>query len=310
MAELKHYDLIIIGTGPAGLTASIYASRFGIKHLVIGSLAEGRMAEAHKVGNFPSEEEIKGQDLVKKMEKSARGLGAEIELDKVTKISREKDSFLIKTIVGKEYNTKTLLLAIGAERKKLNVSGEEKFFGKNVSYCATCDGRFFTNKIVAVVGGSSAAATTADYLADLAERVYLIHSEGSLKADKIWQEKVKKNPKIEIILGNKIKELKGENSLEKVILEKEYQQKKELKLDGVFVEMGIVPNLEIINDSRVEKDENGFINIGKDGSTNIEGLWAAGDITNGSDNFRQIVTACSEGAIAANSIHSYLKQNR
>jgi len=307
---MKKYNLIIIGAGPAGLTASIYVSRFGIKHLVIGSFIEGRMAEANEVGNFPTEGEIGGKELIKKMEKNTKDFGAEIALDEVTKISKNKNNFLIKTMVGKEYFTKTLLLAIGAERKKLDIPGEKEFLGKGVSYCATCDGKLFTNKIVALVGGSSAAATTADYLADLAEKVYLIHSEGKLKADKIWQEKVKKNPKIEIILDNKIGELKGKNFLKAAILEKNHQEKKELKLDGVFVEMGIVPNLEIIDELGTEKDENGFIRIKKDGSTNIRGVWAAGDITDGSNNFRQIITACAEGAIAAQSIFSYLKQSQ
>ncbi len=305
----KIYDLIIIGAGPAGLTASIYASRFGINHLVVGSLIEGRMAEAHEVGNFPTEKEIKGEELVKKMEGCTKNFGAEIKVGKVAKVTKDNNDFLIKTMAGKEYFAKTLLLALGAERKKLNVFGEKEFFGKGVSYCATCDGKFFTNKVVAVVGGSSATATTADYLADLAEKVYLIHSEDKLKADKTWQEKVKKNPKIKVILSNKITELKGKNSLDAVILEKNYHEKKELKLDGIFVEIGIAPNLEIIEKLGIEKDENGFIKIKKDCLTNVKGIWAAGDITNGSDNFRQIITACSEGAIAAKNIHSYLKSH-
>jgi len=305
--EGKSYDLIIIGAGPAGLTASIYVSRFGIDHLVIGSLFEGRMAEAHMVCNFSSEKEIKGPELVKKMEESAKALGAKIELDKVTNVTKNDKTFSIKTMLGKTFFAKTLLVALGAERKKLNAAGEKEFFGKGVSYCATCDGKFFTNKIVAVVGGSSATATTADYLADLAGKVYLIHGEDKLKADKNWQEKISKNPKIEMILGNKIKELKGKNSLNALVLEKNHQEKQELKVNGVFVEMGIVPNLGIIDELGVEKDANGFIEVKKDSSTNIKGMWAAGDITNGSDNFRQIITACSEGAIAAKSIHAYLK---
>ena len=307
---MKKYNLIIIGAGPAGLTASIYISRFGIRHLIIGSLIEGRMAEANEVGNFPTEGEIGGKELIKKMEKHVKDFGTEILLDKVIKVIKNKDNFLVKTITGKEYYTEILLLAIGAERKKLDIPGEKEFLGRGVSYCATCDGRLFADKIVAVVGGSSAAATTADYLADLAKKVYLVHSENILKADKIWQEKLKKNPKIEIILDNKIRELKGENLLKVAILEKNHQEKKDLKLDGVFVEMGIVPNLEIINGVGVKKSKNGFIMIKKDGSTTIRGVWAAGDITDGSNNFRQIITACAEGTIAAQSIFSYLKQSQ
>jgi thioredoxin reductase (NADPH) len=302
-------DLIIMGAGPAGLTASIYASRFGIKHLVIGSLTDGRMAEAHLVGNFPTEGEIKGTELIKKMERRVKDFGAEIRLDKATKVTRAGDDFLIKTMTGVEYAAKALLLAIGIGRKKLNVSGEEKFFGKGVSYCATCDGKFFTNKIVGVIGGSGAALNTAHYLAGLAKKVYLICGESELKADKVWQEKVKKNPGIEIILKNRIKELKGDRCLETAVLEKNYQHKKELKMDGVFVEMGIAPNSEIVEDLGIEKDKAGFIKIKEDGSTSVKGIWAAGDITTGSNGFRQIITACSEGAIAASSIYSYLKQN-
>ncbi len=307
--DRKKYNLIIIGAGPAGLTASIYASRFGVNHLIIGSLIDSRLAEAYEVGNFPTEKEIKGEELVKKMESRAKDFGAEIKSDKVSRVDKVNDDFLIKTIGGEEYSAKALLFAIGAERKKMNVSGEEKFLGKGVSYCATCDGKFFTDKIVAVIGGNSATVTTADYLSDLAKKVYLIHSEDDLKkADKVWKERIKKNPKVELVLGNKIKELKGEEFLESIVLEKDFQGKNELKLDGIFVEMGIVPNLEIISELKVETDENGFVKIKSDGSTSVKGLWAAGDITNGSNNFRQIITACAEGATAAASIQAYLKQ--
>ncbi len=305
----KKYNLIIVGSGPAGMTASIYLSRFGLNHLMIGSLIDGRMAEAHKVGNFPSEEEIKGEDLVKKMENSASKLGAEIISDKVVKISRQEDSFLLETITGQKYFSENILLAMGAERQKLNISGENEFFGKGVSYCATCDGKLFTDKIVAVIGGSSAAATTADYLAEIAKKVYLIH-ESELKADKIWQKKVKSNPKIELVLENKITELKGNDFLEEAVLEKEHQGKNNLALDGIFVEMGIAPHLEMAEELNLDKDQNGFIKIDSGGSTNVKGVWAAGDITNGSNNFRQIITACAEGAIAASSIFAYLKQNK
>ncbi|MBN2567653.1 FAD-dependent oxidoreductase [Candidatus Woesearchaeota archaeon] len=305
--DRQTYDLIIVGAGPAGLTASIYASRFGINHLVIGTLIDGRMAEAHKVCNFPSEVDINGYELVRKMEGSVKNYGAALEPDKVAKVTKKDNGFLIKTMGGKEFLSKTLLIAIGAERKKLIIPDEEKFLGRGVSYCATCDAAFFKNKIVAVVGGNSAALTTADYLADLAKKVYVIHGEDKLKADKLWQEHITKNPKIELVLGNKIKILRGENSLEFVILEKGIQGKNELKIDGIFVELGIDPNTRILNEFDLEKDGNDFIKIKEDGSTNIRGIWAAGDITSGSNNFRQIVTACSEGAIAANSIHSHLK---
>jgi len=302
------YDLLIIGAGPAGLTASIYASRFGIKHLIIGSLIEGRMAEADKVGNFPTEQDINGKDLVKKMETHAKDFGVEIKMDKVEKIEKAGENFLVKTIIGQEYYAQTLLLAFGAERIKLNVPGEKEFFGKGVSYCATCDGKFFSGKTVAVVGGSSAAATTAAYLAGITEKTYLIHSGEKLTADKVWQKRVEENPKIEIILNNKIKELKGEGVLEKAYLENEYNGKKELALDGVFVEMGIAPDLGIIQDLGIEKDEKGFIKIKSNGSTSVEGIWAAGDITDGSNNLRQIITACSEGAIGAAGIFKFLQE--
>ena len=309
MAEEKNeYDLIIIGAGPAGLTASIYASRYGLNHLIIGSLIEGRMAEADKVGNFPTENEIEGKELVKKMEDHAKSFGVEIAMDKVEKITKQEEKFLVKTMVGKEYLTKTLLLSMGAERKKLNTPGEDKFFGKGVSYCATCDGKFFTGKRVAVVGGNSAAATTASYLAGIGEKVYLIHEGKKLAADKIWQKRVEENPKIDIILDSKIVELKGKESLEKIVLENSSGQKQEIELDGIFVEIGIVPDLKPVEDLGIEKDEKGFINVAKNGSTNIQGIWAAGDITNGSNGLRQIVTACSEGAIAAAGIFKFLQE--
>jgi len=306
--EKKKYSLIIIGAGPAGLTASIYASRFDIRHLVIGSLIEGRMAEAHLVGNLPTEGEIKGEELIKKMENRVKDFGAEIQLEKASEITRGSNGFLVKTAIGGEYLTETILLAMGAGRKKLDVPGGKEFFGKGVSYCVVCDGKFFANKTVAVIGGSNATATTADYLSSIASKVYLIHEEESLRADKVWQEKVKANPKIELVLGGKIKELKGEDSLKAVILENGNHEGKELKIDGIFVEMGIIPDLEVVRSLKLEKDESGFVKIGQDGSTNVQGVWVAGDITNGSNGFRQIITACSEGVIAIDSIHSFLNR--
>lgn len=305
--KISKYDLIIVGAGPAGLTASIYASRFGIENFVIGSLAEGRLAEANEVGNFPPEAEISGLELVEKMKAHAEGLGTEVRYGMVEKIRKEDGGlFSAQSADGKKFFAKTVLIAIGSKRKKLDVPGEKEFFGKGLSYCAVCDGGLFKNKRVAVIGGSGAAATTADYLSGLAEKVYLIHEGAQLKADKVWREKVKNNHEIDLLLKNQVEELKGGNFLESAVLENDYQGERELKIDGIFIETGLEPDLSIVDELGIETDEDGFVDIQGDGSTNVTGIWAAGDITNGSNNFRQIVTASAEGAVAASSIQSFL----
>jgi len=303
----EFFDLIIIGAGPAGLTASIYASRYGIKHLVIGSLIGGLASEAHRICNFPTYPEISGIDFSKKLQKHTESYGIKIIIDQVINVRESEELFIVKTRNNKIYKTKNLLLAMGTERRKLNIPGEKEFLGKGVSYCATCDGPFFKNKVVGVVGGNNAAATTALYLANIAKKVYIIYRRDKLRAERIWVEQVKKNKKIKVIYNTNVIGLEGKNALEFAILDKPYHGSKKLAIDGLFVEIGSVPASVITDSLDIDKDDYGYIKIDKNGRTNISGVWAAGDLTNGSD-LKQIITACAQGAIAVADIQKNLKK--
>lgn len=304
----KIYDLIIIGSGPAGLTASIYASRYAISNLVIGKTIGGMAAEAIKIENWTGTKSVSGAEWAKQAREHAESLGGSILNDAAVLIEKISQGFKIGTARSGVFQSKTLLIASGTEKRRLNAEGEEKFRGKGVAYCATCDGPFFRDKVIAVAGGGDSGATAALYLADVAKYVYLISNKPELRAEEAWQKEISKNSKIEVILNNSIKEFRGNEKLEKVALENKYKESRELPLDGVFIEIGADPADGIIKGLGIKKDERGYIKIAADGSTNIEGVWAAGDITTGSNGFRQMVAACAEGAIAVNAIHQFLKK--
>jgi len=306
--ENKKIKLVIIGAGPAGLTASIYASRYAISNIVISKDIGGQASESFKIENFPASAPISGFDWSQKVAEQAKGFGAEIINDNVKSVEKTGDEFKILTEAGREFTSNALLVASGMERRKLKIKGEKELSGKGVAYCATCDGIFFKDKITAVIGGGNSAAVSALYLADIAKKVYLIHRRSNLRAEETWQKKIADNPKIETVFNNSVEEFLGNEKLEKVVLKNEYNGSKELYIDGIFIEIGYVPADGMLEKLNIKKDIRDYIEVASDMSTNIEGIWAAGDITNGSNNFHQIITACSEGAIAANSIHEFLKK--
>jgi len=302
----KIHDLIIIGAGPAGLAASIYASRYKISHLVVGKEPGGQAVEAHKIENWPGTLSISGFDLGRKMREHAEKLGAEIFMDSVSGIKKIDDVFEITTHTN-QYQAKNIILASGMEYRKLQIPGEAEFKGKGVSYCPTCDAAFFKDKIVAVVGGANSAASAALLLSEHASRVYLVYRGEKLKVDPAYQEKISKNEKIEVIYSTNIREIKGEKSVEKIILDNKYNENDELEVQGVFIEIGSEPGVELAKQVGVNVDEQGFIIVNPDQSTNVLGIWAAGDATNGSNKLRQIVTAAAEGAVAAGSVYKKLQ---
>lgn len=308
---MTNYDLIIIGAGPAGLTASIYASRYKIKHLLIGQPFKSQIFEAHLIENYPGFLSISGVELIQKFVEQVKSYKTEILEEEVIEIKKEKvkskNIFEVKTRTGKIYKTKSLIISLGTEKRRLALLGEKEFLGKGISYCAVCDAPFFKNKITAVIGGSDAALNSALLLANYAKKVYLIYRKKEFRGEKILQEKVKKEKKIISIFETNLIKIEGKNKLEKIILDKEFQGKKELKLDGLFIEIGSEPLSKLVKNLDVELDEQGLIKINSDGSTNVVGIFAAGDITTGSNKFRQIITACAEGAIAALGVYNYLK---
>ena len=308
------YDLIILGSGPAGIAASIYASRYKINHVVIGSVFDGAISKAHLIENWPGEESIKGSELSMKFYNHAKKLKSEIfqenivEIKKNVKNSSERNNFIVKTENNKIYESKSILIALGTKNRKLNISGEDEFLGKGVSYCAVCDSAFFKDKIVAVVGGSNSAAMAAMMLSEHTNKVYLIYRKKPLRCEPIMIDRLEKNKKVEIIYNTNVTKVSGEKKVELIEIDNEYAGKKEIKLDGLFIEAGSVPSASLARGIGIKIDDSGYIVINQDGSTDVNGVYAAGDITNGSNGLRQIVTATSEGAIAVTSIYKYLKE--
>lgn len=307
MEKDKIYSLVIIGAGPAGMSASIYAARYGVENVIIGGVLGGQIAESHLVDNYLGLEDITGLELAQKFAKHVKKYGTEIVPNLVKNIKKD-DCFEIELEDGDLIKSKTILLGTGTKRRALGLAEEEKFKGKGLSYCATCDGFFYKNKTVAVVGGSDSAAGAALYLAAIAEKVYLIYRREALRAEPYWINLIKKNPKIEVIYNTNIINLSGENRLEKIKLDNPYKNQTELSVDGVFVEVGSDPNIGYAQELGIKLDKDGYIEIESDSSASVPGVWAAGDITNGSDKFRQVITAAAEGAIAARSIANYLKK--
>ncbi|MEA3329786.1 MAG: FAD-dependent oxidoreductase [Nanoarchaeota archaeon] len=296
---MSKYDLIIIGSGPAGLSAGIYSARYNLKFLIIGSLNGGAISEAHKVCNYPSQNNISGFELTRQMVNHVKELNGEIVQEQVERIN-QKEFFEVKTN-KKNYFAKRLILATGRKKQILGVNGEKQFLGKGVSYCATCDGAFYKDKIVAVIGGGNAAVTAALLLAEHAKKVYIIYRKDKFfRAEPAWVKQLEKEGKIEVIFNSTIKEITGGNFVEGLIL----NNNQEIKLNGVFIEVGFSPDETLASELKL-KLEKGYILVDKNQKTNVDGVFAVGDCTN--NNLKQVITACAEGAIASTKIYEELK---
>ena len=303
------YDIAIIGAGPAGFSASIYASRYGVSNIVIGGISGGLTTQTHEIGNWLGIEKIAGWEFAQKAENHVKSYSnAEVVNTLVDEIEEKDGNYILFLSNGDKVEAKTILLAMGTKHRHLGVPGEKEFAGKGVSYCATCDGFFYRGKTVAIVGGNDSAAGAAVYLGDIAEKVYLIYRGEKLRCETFWGEAIGKNPKIESVFMTNIKEIKGQQKVEELVLDSSYKNSEILKVDGVFAEIGSDPNTDLIKNLEIELDQQGYIKIDTSGRTSKKGIWAAGDITTGSDQFKQIVTAASEGAIAAHSIQQFLKK--
>lgn len=301
------YDLIIVGAGPAGLTASIYASRYKINHLVLGDMCGSALGKAHAIENWPGEKSIGGFDLLNRFYEHAVSLGAEILPEDMVAIAREGDIFKIKTSQNKDLEARTVIISSGTKERRLGIPGEEEFLGSGVSYCAICDGAFFKGKTVAVAGGGNSAFMAAMMLSEHAAKVYLIHRSDNFRAEPVMIERAKAEPRIEILAGYSIKEIKGDKKVEKLLFDKEYQGSGELPLDGIFVEIGMIPNGVLLRDIGVDTDEAGHIVVDAACATNVAGIFAAGDVSSGSNGIRQILSASAEGMISASSAYNFLK---
>lgn len=304
------YDLIIIGAGPAGLTASTYASRYKINHLLIGQIPGGLIAEAHKVCNWPGEKEISGAELASRMQDQAQAAGGQMmPLEKIVSVKKNDEHFFLETESQKKLTAKNILLAIGTKHRKLNLAEENKYLGRGLAYCATCDAMFYRDKIVGVLGGGNSALTAALYLAEIAAKVYIIERSDQFRGELVWIDRVLNNEKIEVVFNNSVIGLTGQDKLSQVILQNDYDHKRELDLNGLFVEIGTEPDDLLIKQLDLKTSE-GYIVVDHEQKTSLAGVWAAGDITTNSAGFRQAITACSEGAIAAFSIFSEWQKSK
>ena len=289
------YDVIIIGAGPAGLTSAIYARRSNKNVLVLeANNYGGQILTTDKIDNYPAAPHISGYDFATNLYNQVVELGAEVKFEKAIEI---KQGEIKEVITDKNtYQTKTIIVAIGVRNRNLNVPGEKEFEGKGVSYCATCDGMFYKNKTVAVIGAGNTAFSEALYLSDICKKVYIIHRNDKFKASASLTKKIKNKENIEFILNTNVTKINGKDKVEDIDIIDNDNNKNNIKLNGIFIAIGQIPeNGNLTKDLKLDK--NGYIKSNKDLETNIEGIYVAGDIRPKS--LRQLVTATSDGAIAA-----------
>lgn len=299
-------DLVIIGGGPAGLTAGLYAARARLSCAILEKMAPGGLAATtHLIENYPGfPEGIGGMELAGKIEEQARRFGARVEIEEVQSVQAADGGFDVKTNVG-DWHPRAVIVASGARPKPLGVPGEERFIGRGVSYCATCDGAFFRGKVVAVVGGGDSALEEAIFLTRFAKRVYVIHRRSEFRATKLLQERARSNDRIELLLDSVVDEIRGEEIVKGVIIRNvKTNEPREMELDGVFVYIGFAPNTEFLPGA-LRRDETGFILTDERLQTSVPGIFAAGDVRVKS--VRQVATAVGDGALAAVNAGQYIE---
>lgn len=299
------YDLVIIGGGPAGYTAALYASRAGLDSVLIEKLsAGGQMALTGEIDNYPGfEEGVDGLTLGFKMQQGAEKFGAVTEYAEVLSVDFSEKIKKIETTSG-TFLGKTVIVSTGANPRELGLSNEAQLMGKGVHYCAHCDGRFYKNKTVVVVGGGNSAAADALYLSRLAKKVILVHRRDKLRATKIYHEPLMKAANIEFMWNSSVSEILAENRVTGVVIKnKETGEEKEIHCDGVFVSIGRKPATEFLNGA-LDLDEGGYIVADESTKTNVEGVYAVGDVR--TKVLRQVVTAVADGAVAVHYAEEYL----
>lgn len=303
--ERKIFDIIILGGGPAGFSSAIYAARGAVSTAIVDiNMLGGQPSNYLELENYPGFQLVGGYDLMEKFEEHADKFGVEkFPMQEITNIDLSKKKIYTKEY---EFSAKSIIIATGAQPMKLGVKGEKEFVGRGVSYCAVCDGAFYKDKIVAVVGGGNSAIEEAMYLTKFAKKVYVIHRRDKLRADKILQEKAFKNQKIEFIWNSIVLEIQGESTVKSIVLKNLQTDKiSELKIDGIFPYIGISPNTELFS-GQLNQDKYGFIITDTTMATSVDGVYAIGDVRN--TPLRQVVTAASDGAIGATYALRYIEQ--
>lgn len=306
--ENNVYDLIIIGGGPSGITSAIYAQRANLKVLLIESFSlGGQILNSSEIKNYPAFEEITGQELAGKMAEQVNALGVRVVNDEVIDVNFDHELKEVKTNFNGEFLAKTVILAMGAKPKKLGVIGEEKFLGLGVSYCAICDGNFFRDKIVAVVGGGNSATEDTNYLCKVCKKVYLILRNNQFKAEHVLVQGVleqEKQGKLEILYNTEVHTIDGEQTVTNVSAYNNIAKKsKKIEVDGIFIAIGREPNTELVR-GKIDVDNYGYIKCNEKMETSKSGVYAVGDVRE--KELRQIVTAMSDGAIASTEAVKYI----
>lgn len=302
---MEAYEVIILGAGPAGLTAGLYSIRNGLKTAVISKDIGGTANSILSLENWPGYSGT-GAVLMKQFYDQLKGYeDIKIMTKDVESVKKEKNLFIIKTKKD-EFSCKALILATGTERRKLNIPGEQELTGKGVSYCVTCDAFFFKGKTVGVIGGSDCAATSALALTDLAKKVYVIYRGEKLRCEELTTERIEEKPNAEMIYNAIPTKIIGKEKVESLEIDQK-GKKQEIKLDGIFVEVGATPLTNFLKELNVKLDKEGYIIVDEEMSTSVKGIFAAGDITH--HKLKQVVVASGQGAIAAKSVYEYLKDH-
>lgn len=293
-------DLVICGGGAAGLTSAVYAARSGLDFVLIdiSSSMGSQITQTSDVDNYTGFEKVNGMELVMKFYEHAKALNAPMINDEVQEITKENGIFTVKCAQG-EYKTRTVIYCSGASHRELGVKGEKELLGRGVGYCAVCDGFFYRNKTVVVVGGGNTAVTDALYLSKICKKVILVHRRDSLRAEKILVERLENAENVELMFNSEVAEILGEKGADGVLL----KSGETIDCDGVFIAVGIVPRSDTVK-NLAELDDNGYIVADESGKTSLDGFFAAGDVR--TKELRQIITACSDGANCVDSVNKFL----
>ncbi|MDO8669710.1 MAG: thioredoxin-disulfide reductase [Candidatus Buchananbacteria bacterium] len=304
MSERKQYDLLIVGGGPAGLAAAVYATRRKLKTAVVSMTIGGQMALTNEIENYPGFEQIDGFTLANNMKVQAEKFGADFVFEEVLEIEKNKDLFIVKT-KNDDYEVKTIILSFGLTPRKLNVIGEKEFAGRGVTYCAICDGPLYKDKVVAVVGGGNSAIEAAEYMTRIAKKVYVINRTDQFRATPVALEHAKSKKNIDFFCFTEISEIKGEGVVKsiKVVNAENKSKTEELKVDGVFIEIGYQAKTYWLK-GVVDLNSRGEIIVDRSGNTSTPGIFAAGDCSD--THYKQIVISAGEGAKAALQAYKYI----
>ena len=302
------YDLIIVGSGAAGLSAALYAGRYKIKTLVLGHEFGGETAKAGVIWNYPGNKGIDGYELMEIMKAQAQEVGSEIKYEEVEKLEKNGGRFVLTTQKG-TYHAKTLILSMGAERRHLGLSNEKELTGKGVHYCMTCDGPVYSGKTIAMVGGGDASVKGINLASEYVSKIYFLVRGAEIIAEPINFEQMQKlGDKVVTLLETEVVAIEGNERFEKVVLSRPYQGSTDLLVDGLFIEIGAKPNKDLPALLGVTLDSSGYVLVDNMMKTNVEGIFAAGDATNFFGRFKQDITAAAMGAVAATSAYEHLKR--